>query len=347
VSLGGLLILHENPGLGVKEEKQMKHGRFFYGCVLIFALFWVTVNGNAAANPYSDPANWAYMGGGEKEGREADVFFICPTVFSGGPTQFNMPLDNPEVRLQFRGATNMEKGIYEPQGRFYAPYYRQAGLNVYQLDAETAAPYFELAYADVKAAFQYYLARYNQGRPIILAGFSQGADMVTRLLKDLFRDSGLQRKLVAAYAIGWRVTPGELIKYPHLRMAQGERDTGVIISFNSEAPEVKRSIIVPEKTLGINPLNWKTTGEPADKSLNKGAVFTGYDGGIQKEIPCLTGAFLDKKRGTLKVPDVTAEEYPPVLDIFEPGIYHIYDYQFFYRNLQENVKARVDAYLSN
>lgn len=28
----------------------------------------------------------------------------------------------------------------------------------------------------------------------------------------------------------------------------------------------------------------------------------------------------------------------------EKGIYHLYDYQFFYRNLQENVKTRLDAY---
>lgn len=29
----------------------------------------------------------------------------------------------------------------------------------------------------------------------------------------------------------------------------------------------------------------------------------------------------------------------------EAGGYHIYDYQCFYRNLQENVGARLDAYL--
>lgn len=35
---------------------------------------------------------------------------------------------------------------------------------------------------------------------------------------------------------------------------------------------------------------------------------------------------------------------PPVLDLFKPGEYHIYDYQFFYRNLQTNVRDRIDAY---
>ena len=44
--------------------------------------------------------------------------------------------------------------------------------------------------------------------------------------------------------------------------------------------------------------------------------------------------------------DINPEDYPAGLDIFEDGIYHLYDYQFFYRNLQENVAVRIDAYLS-
>ena len=31
---------------------------------------------------------------------------------------------------------------------------------------------------------------------------------------------------------------------------------------------------------------------------------------------------------------------------FEEGVYHLYDYQFFYRNLEENVQARLAAYLA-
>ena len=34
------------------------------------------------------------------------------------------------------------------------------------------------------------------------------------------------------------------------------------------------------------------------------------------------------------------------MSIFPDGVYHLYDYQFFYRNLQENVEVRLDAYLA-
>ena len=301
---------------------------------------------------YADADSWAYLET-DAAGKDADVFFICPSVFAGTDDACNMSLDDEETKESFVGAINMEKGIYDQDGtaednRFFAPYYQQIGLNVYELPAEAREPYLEIAYRDVEAAFEYYLEHYNDGRPIILAGFSQGADMCIRLMKDRFDDERLQDQLVACYAIGWSVTQDEVEKFPQLEMAEGEADTGVIVSFNSESPETDDSLMIPEgtKTLAINPLNWKTDGTPADKAQNEGACFTDYSGAIVSEVDELTGAYLDEARGSLKVPDVTPEEYPAGLSIFTDGIYHLYDYQFFYRNLQENVGVRLDAYLA-
>ena len=297
-------------------------------------------------NIYAKAENWAYLETDTSD-KEADVFFICPTVYGGDSENFNMALDDEETRQNFLGATNMEKGIYDTDCRFFAPYYRQVGLSVYQMDVQDREQYLEIAYEDVKQAFEYYMENYNDGRPIVLAGFSQGADMCIRLLKDCFADEEVKDLLVACYAIGWSISEEELQDYEHLKFAQGETDVGVIVSFNSEAEDVSDSLLIPAgtKTLAINPLNWKTDGTPADKSLNKGACFTDYDGNITSEIPQLTGAYIDDVRGALKVTDVTSEEYPPVLSIFESGVYHLYDYQFFYRNLQENVSARIANYL--
>lgn len=303
---------------------------------------------DAADIDYAEAEQWAYLE--TEESGAADVFFICPTVYSGSEDSYNMPLTDAAVKGDFLGAINMEKGIYDGDGdennRFFAPYYRQAGLNVYELAEEEREPYLALAYEDVKAAFLYYLEHYNEGRPVILAGFSQGADLSVRLLKDCFSEEEVNDLLVACYAIGWRVTPEELADNPHLRFAEGETDTGVIIAFNSEAESVEDSLIIPAgtDTLAINPLNWRTDRVPAAKEDNLGACFTDYEGNILTEIPQLTGAYLDPVRGALKVTDVSPEEYPAGLSIFSDGVYHLYDYQFFYRNLQENVGARLDAY---
>lgn len=323
-----------------------------YVCSLLFSLaFLLLLTGcgqkqeAAEGTDYSDSTNWAYLEADET-GTEADVFFICPSVYGGSEDACNMSLTDQDTKESFVGAINMEKGIYEENTRFFAPYYRQIGLNVYEMPEEDREPYLEIAYEDVRDAFDHYYDNYNEGEPFILAGFSQGADMCLRLLKDCFDNEELQDQLIACYAIGWRVTEEDLAEYPQLKMAQAEDDTGVIVSFNSEAEDVTDSLMIPEGTtsLAINPLNWKTDGTAADKSLNKGACFTDYSGAITEEIPQLTGAYIDEARGSLKVPDVSPEDYPAGLSIFTDGIYHLYDYQFFYRNLQENVQTRIQAY---
>ncbi len=274
------------------------------------------------------------------------MFFICPTVYGGDDGACNMSLNDAETKESFLGAVNMEKGIYDGECRFFAPYYRQAALNVYEMDLADREKYLEIGYEDIKQAFEYYMEHYNDGQPVVLAGFSQGADLCIRLLKDCFADDDTNKLLVVCYAIGWRITEEEVQEYSHLRFAEGESDTGVIVSFNSEAENVTDSLMIPEgtKTLAINPLNWETDKTPADRSLNKGACFTDYSGQIVTEIPQLTGAYIDETRGALKVIDVTEEDYPAGLSILDEGVYHLYDYQFFYRNLQDNVAVRVDEY---
>ena len=291
---------------------------------------------------YSDKSNWAYWNEGTE--KSADLFFVCPTVDMGKDGNFNSDVTNEKYRESFVGAINMELGIYDDVASVYAPYYRQATFPVYSLSEEEQEKYLSVAYEDIKNAFIYYADNTDASRPLILAGFSQGADLIIRLMKDLFDEPKYQRRLVAAYAVGWKLTEDEVLKYPHLKPAMSETDTGVIVAFNSEDENITSSLIIgeDEKTYSINPLNWKTTNEIADKSLNKGACFTDYSGNVKEEILDFTGAYIDEKRGALKVTDVNPADYPGKL--FDDGIYHLYDYQFFFRNLEDNVNSRVSAF---
>ncbi|MEG0839020.1 MAG: DUF3089 domain-containing protein [Hydrogenoanaerobacterium sp.] len=307
--------------------------------ILIVSLSGCTTNG---ATDYSVAENWAVLP--VEAPRSADVFLICPTVDMGTETRYNMSLKDEATKASFLGALNMETGIYEKTCHIFAPYYRQITLSAY--GQKNQSKYLELAYQDVKAAFLHYFDTYNQGRPFLLAGFSQGSQMGLMLMEDLFDEPKYAERLIAAYLIGWPVFDETLASGPHIKMATGETDIGCIISFNSESVETTASFVVPagKKALAINPLNWKTDATPANASENLGACFTDYFGGIKKEIPHLTGAYLDPQRGTLKVLDVTPKDYPPGLPIFSSGEYHLYDYQFFFRNLQQNVADRVAAY---
>ena len=293
---------------------------------------------------YAASENWAWFGVGED--KPADLFLICPTVDM--KDEYNMAMDDEETKASFLGALNMERGIYEDSARMYAPYYRQAAMKVYELDPAQREPWLGLAYSDVSAAFSWYLTHENGGRPIILAGFSQGADLCYRLLEEYFGDESLKDRLIAVYAIGWPCTRELAEAYPQIKPAQSAEDLGVVVSFDCEAPEVAETFITPPGTqaLSINPLNWRTDGTPADKSENLGACFTDYSGAITGETPALCGCYLDPERGVLKVTDLNAADYPAVVPGLPEGAYHVYDYLFFYRNLQENVRLRTERYLA-
>ena len=312
-----------------------------------------STDGSAESNPasnreadpdYSLSENWAYFGIGEDQ--PVDLFLICPTVDT--KDEYNMAMDDEETKASFLGALNMERGIYEESTRMYAPYYRQAAMKVYGLDPDEREPWLALAYSDVSASFSWYLTHENNGRPIILAGFSQGADLCYRLLEEYFDDETLCDRLVAVYAIGWPCTQELVDAYPQIKPAQSAEDLGVVISFDCEAPEVTETFIIPGGTraLSINPLNWKTDGVPADKSENLGACFTDYSGTITSESPALCGCYLDEERGVVKVTDVNPADYPAAVPGLPEGAYHVYDYLFFYRNLQQNVKLRTERYLA-
>ena len=241
----------------------MKKTISFVMILAMLSVLFCACSRKADTVDYSQVENWAYYA--EGEGKEADLFLICPTVDMGKNENYNMSMEDAATKESFVGALNMERGIYEDSAIMYAPYYRQMTFPVYSMTEEEMQPYLEIAYRDVAAAFEYYFEHCNNGRPIILAGFSQGSQLLLMLMKEYFDDPKYSDKLVAAYCIGWRVTEEDVAQYPQLKMARGEDDTGVIISFNSEAEGIEESLIVPSggKTLGINPLNWKTDSRPA------------------------------------------------------------------------------------
>jgi hypothetical protein len=134
----------------------------------------------------------------------------------------------------------------------FAPFYRQATLGSYSERPDRAAPIFLNAMADVAAAFEYYLAHWNQGRPIIVLGHSQGAQMASYLLHSYFDGSAkvtslpdsetsdlLRARLVAALPIGFSVfTPyGERVggSFSDLPLCEAHDEPGCVISYRTYA----------------------------------------------------------------------------------------------------------------
>ena len=303
--------------------------------LLLLPQFALCANAAEDSLDYASPDNWAYYALGED--KDVDVFLICPMVDTRSETNsFDL---NDKLKARFVNALDMERGIYEETGRLFSPYYRQMSMNAYTLPEAERAKAQEIAYRDISEAFRWYLEHENNGRGLILAGFSQGAQMCLELLKEYYGENAgdLRKNLIAVYAIGWSMTEEMTAAYPQIVPARGETDTGVVISFDCEDGTLSDTLVIPAGTraLSINPLNWRTDGTVADKSLNTGAVMsTGAE-----PIPALCGAYLGA-RGELVVTDVSTADYPTSISIFPDGSFHVYDYLFFFTNLKNNVAVR-------
>ena len=150
------------------------------------------------APDYSQPQSWAalpdrqdaadVLPGGDVQDRQAaaevDVFFVHPTTFFG-TAGWNQSLDDTSTNaLTDTFVLRSQASVYNSCCRIYAPRYRQATIYSFMDRAGDGKPALQLAYEDVERAFDYFIEHYNQGRPFILAGHSQGSVHVRTLLRE-------------------------------------------------------------------------------------------------------------------------------------------------------------------
>ena len=298
---------------------------------------------------YSDSFNWNYLGEGEN--KPADAFIVPTTVIVDGIG--NAPADE-ETFVREGKANNRLKDIVDNECTIYAPNYRQATLMTY--GAEDNEIYFARAYEDIRAAFRYFLDHFHEeGRPLVLMGFSQGGQMVKKLLEEFFAGDekeavSLRKDLSAAYVIGYGIETDWLKEYPDVPAASGEDDTCVIVSFDCEMPEVEDSLILQkgEEYAAINPLNWKTDSTVAEASENLGMVINNGRGEVIAEAVNFCGAYLDEtSRHALKVTGIEYEDYKNTIPVLPEGSLHSYDFAFFFRNLEKNVSVRIQRVLES
>ena len=312
------------------------------------APYTVTASAEDSQNTpdYSQHGNWltADMSGS----KPVDVFYLYPTAYQKGEGDPNYcAVDNASMIKGANGAFNRQATAFLPVGNIYAPYYRQADAT-YILSMPSIADQDEairlIPAADAMAAFQYYLDHFNNGRPFILAGHSQGSNVLLLLLAEIKDRPEIYDKMVAAYVIGFSVTQDYLDQNPPLKFATGPDDTGVIISYNTEAEGVTQSPVVRPGALAINPISWTRTDAEAPNEDNLGSI-TLITGTLADLTPVmnLASAQVDTSRGVVVCKSVDPTRY--ALPGWPAGVYHTYDYPFYYYNLRANAQNRVDHYL--
>lgn len=300
-----------------------------------------------APTDYAVAANWLAMP--DTPDKPVDVFYLYPTAWhKESAEEPNIcTVDNATLRETAPEMLRQQASVFEPVANVYAPYYRQADA-AYCLGLSHDEEYALLngvPKIDVFAAFDYYLEHENNGRPFILAGHSQGSNMLLYLLGEYMKAHPVvYRRMVAAYVIGYSVTGDYLAQNPHLRFAEAADDTGVIISYNTEAPGVTADnpVLLPGAKV-INPISWTRdeTLAPAEQSLGSAS----REDPSVKSLPS-ADARIDKVRGVLICDNQDTDALAPGNAVFPEGVYHGYDYAFYYYNLRENAGQRIEAYLA-
>lgn len=301
-----------------------------------------------AAPDYNLEANWAALPFRKDEAdvipknetwvndslKQVDVFYVYPTLYTKGRNwnadindqKLNQRIDEKPVRYQ--------ASVFNAYCRVYAPRYRQAIVDVFFKDSlEDSGKALELAYSDVKRAFEHYLKHYNQGRPIIIAGHSQGTWHTRRLLQEYFDTTDLRRQLVAAYIIGYNVRED---MYHQLKMCRGADATNCYITWMSykEGHTPKWKIV--KGTEGLNPLLWNDDRRPADASLSKGAILLNFN---KPRVGKTSAQLKECAGGTI----LAVRTKLPIARWMKN--LHILDYNLFWYDIRENVRVRVEEFL--
>lgn len=288
---------------------------------------------------YADRRNWIARPEGRKLTKSADAFFVGPTVYYHPDSQKHhlMPLSNPVFRAAERLSTFWHDRFLAADCNIFSPYYRQVGMEVLSMPRSRFDRISKTPYHDVRDAFFYYLGHLNGGRPFILAGHSQGSDMLIKLLCHDLAVSSLRELFVAAYLPGYSLTRQELAQFPHLRLAEAEDDTGSIITYNTSVPGLPTLPVVLPGALAVNPLSWKQTTLYAPPELNEESIL--FEAGrIRIGRRHFTGARIDADTGLLLI-DETAWRR-----LGKPKSLHRFDIALFQGNLETNVRTRLQAF---
>ena len=290
---------------------------------------------------YADTTYWYAFG---NEGKPADIFYVYPTVstisYEDNDNSWFADITLPEVREEANGNQRFNKMLYG-EYNFFAPYYRQMIFESYSQPDSIMLHNAAFAANDVKAAFQYYMAHGNGGRPFFLVGHSQGSQMLIELLKTGMTEE--QRKLmVAAYCIGYQVTAEDLAQYPkQLCPATDSTETGKLVLFNSVTDTTAIGMVSRHDVVGVNPTTWTmaTDTVPAEFQLGMAKYNETRDSILIT--PCPTRTYL--YHHTTVCPDLDPEMVfvAAYADKFPKGNLHFADSWLFAGNVKQNMACRL------
>jgi hypothetical protein len=284
---------------------------------------------------------------------EFAVFFVPPTSYIQAGGDWNASLAD---RTTHERARTFLRGLASPfnaADEIWAPKYRQAAVGAFLTDKPAAKLAIDAAYADVREAFRYFVESVDPDKPIVLAGHSQGALHILRLLMEEVADTELENRVAAVYAPGWPISIDHDLPALPFPACAAPGQTGCILGWSSFADDNDPNFLMRRygstpgldgqqrgdgPILCVNPLTGGTNGA-APASSNLGTLVPDESLSRGELVPGAVPARCDAA-GLLLIGD------PPELGegVLPGNNYHVYDIPLFWANVQKDVLERVSAW---
>ena len=301
----------------------------------------------------NDPSDWLPGGSSSASGtRSAAVFYIHPTTYLQRD-QWNAPLQaGGDTEFRTRLFVQSQASAFNGVGEIWAPRYRQAAFGAFLLKTDDAQKALDLAYGDVAAAFDQFVKEAGD-RPIILAGHSQGALHLERLLREKVAGKPIAKRIVAAYVVGWPISTASDLPLLGLPACTAADQSGCILSWMTFADPANPDFIFNEwektpgynggkrrhiDTLCVNPISGVKDGAALPQD-NAGTLIPTADMTNAALQSGAVGAHCDK--GILIL-----DGSPPALGPYVlPGNnYHVYDYALFWGSIRRDAERRLASW---
>ena len=310
--------------------------------------------GGAQANEETPPVSPLAPAARTAEQHDFAVFFVHPTSHLER-SSWNAPFGDEEAERIARTYIRGMASPFNAANEIWAPRYRQATMGAFLTDAPEAQQAIDAAYADVLQAYNYFLSSVDQDKPIVLAGHSQGALLLLRILREEVMDSPVADRIAAAYIIGWPISVEHDLPALGLPACSAPDQSGCIMSWSSYAEPADPSALL--ETYSISPgfdgemradslilcTNPLTGGgeQSAEMSANLGTLIPDEETSNGKLMPAAVPARCNEQ-GFLLI------GAPPAMGphVWPGNDYHIYDIPLFWANTQADVGRRIAAHIT-
>lgn len=290
-----------------------------------------------------------------------DCFYVYPTVSPEKGPNADLTVHDSET-----GVAKLQAERFSQVCNVWAPMYRQVTLGALFSGGLAA---LNTAYQSLLGTWQDYLRHFNDGRPIIFIGHSQGAAMLIRLLAgQVDPDPSLRARTVVAIVIGGNVQvktgSGVGGSFRQLPLCTSPSMTGCVIAYSTFPSQPPAGSFFGRAGQGVSLMSLQTASSGQQVACVNPAALSGGSGALEPYFPSQPGPEITTPWTTypdlykascetaggatwLQVDHVATagDDRPVVSESLGPlWGYHVDDVQLALGNLVEDVRGEEAAF---